>query len=405
MILKGEFHPDFGQVAESLIRNIERHSPGGAALCIYHHGEKVVDVWGGTRDVYGTPWESDTVAFSASSTKAVPSTLLHILVDQGKARYDDRVADHWPAFAQNGKQDITLRQALSHQAGLYNIADHGMTIDDFHDWEASLRALEQARPAHRPGKYSAYHALTYGPLAGGLVEKIAGKPFQTVMNELLVEPLGLDGLFIGVPDEHLHRVAKLIAMDGHIGHAYSYVKALPGPLRSALSAFDRLTGGNFSHTVKALMPPFADEMAFNEPMGMQALLPAVNGAFTARSLARMYAAIAQGGELDGVRIMSRERLRFLQEQQTAGPDRVVNFPMGWRMGYHQVYSLGPRSPDAFGHFGFGGSGGWCDPSRELSLAMTLNTCIGTGLGELRFALISGDVLRCADRRERWRASA
>lgn len=403
MVLQGEFHPDFGQVAESLIKMLPKRTPGGASVCIYHQGEKVVDIWGGTRDRDGNPWQEDTIVFSASTSKGVTSTILHILIDQGLADYDDPVAKYWPEFAQNGKAAITIRQAMSHQAGLYNIAEQGFSKEHFWDWPSALRILEEATPAHAPGQHSAYHALTYGHIIGGLAEKIAGKPFQQLLKELLAEPLQLDGLFIGVPDEELNRLAKLITHNGRIGVALKSYKRMSPRLRQLLHRLAMMVGVDFTNFAKALAPEFVDEINFNDAQAMQAIIPAANGAFTARSLARMYAALANGGEIDGVRIMSPERVARMSQQQTSGRDKVVNFPMRWRLGYHHVYTMGQSVPHGFGHFGFGGSGAWCDPSRQLSMALTLNTGIGTPMGDLRIVKISADVVRCADRRLEWKA--
>lgn len=403
MVLQGEFHPDFGQVAESLIKILPKKSAGGASVCIYHQGEKVVDIWGGTRDRAGNPWEQDTIVFSASTTKGVTSTLLHILVDHGLASYDDTIAKHWPEFGKNGKENITIRQAMSHQAGLYNIADHGFSKEHFWNWDEALRLLEEATPIHTPGLHSAYHGLTYGHIIGGLIEKISGKPFQQVLKEQLADPLKLDGLFIGVPDEALGRLANLITMNGRVGVALKSYQRMNPRLRQVLHFLTRLVGADFTHFAKALAPEFVDQINFNDTEAMQAIIPAANGAFTARSLAKMYATLANGGELEGVRIMSQERVTRMSQQQTRGRDKVVNFPMKWRLGYHQVYTLGQRVPQGFGHFGFGGSGAWCDPSRKLAMAMTLNTGIGTPMGDLRIVKISADVVRCADRRLEWKA--
>jgi CubicO group peptidase (beta-lactamase class C family) len=402
MVLQGEFHPDFGQVAETLIQLLPKRTAGGAALCIYHRGEKVVDVWGGTRDREGNPWQADTVAFSASTTKGVTSTLMHVLVDKGLAHYDDRISQYWPAFACNGKQDITIRHVMSHRSGLYNIADQGFSIEAFWDWETALKVMEQATPVHEPGLHSAYHGLNYGHLLGGVIEKITGRPFQSLLQEWIAEPLGLDGLYIGMPDTELHRLAKLISLDGNIGKALKGYQRLPVRVREWLHRLTLLVGADFTHFAKALAPDFVDQISFNDPRAMQAVIPAANGAFTARSLARMYAAIACGGEIDGQRILSRERVAIMNERQGRGRDKVINFPMGWRLGYHQVFTFGQMPSQAFGHFGFGGSGAWCDTGRQLSVALTLNTGVGTPMGDLRIVRISGDVLRCADRREAWR---
>jgi CubicO group peptidase (beta-lactamase class C family) len=120
--------------------------------------------------------------------------------------------------------------------------------------------------------------------------------------------------------------------------------------------------------------------------------------FTARSLARLYACLAAGGELDGVRVLSTEAVRAAATEQNRGVGRVITLSMRWRLGYHRVFAIGARVPKGFGHYGFGGSGAWADPSRELAVALTVNSGVGTPLGDLRIARISGVAVRCADRR-------
>ncbi|MFV2091090.1 MAG: serine hydrolase domain-containing protein, partial [Pseudomonadales bacterium] len=117
-MLDGHIHPDYADVASRLIRQIPGDKHAGAAVCVYHQGKSVVDIWGGIKDSEGNAWRSDTTAPSFSTTKGVLSTLVHILVDQGKARYDDTIASHWPEFGTRGKENITIRHALCHEAGL-----------------------------------------------------------------------------------------------------------------------------------------------------------------------------------------------------------------------------------------------------------------------------------------------
>lgn len=405
MVLQGTFHPDFGRVAETLIKMLPQNKnpshAGGASLCVYHNGEKVVDIWGGTKDKDGNPWQQDTVVFSASTTKGVTSTLMHVLVDQGLADYDDPIAKHWPEFAQNGKQHITIRQAMNHQAGLYNIGDYDLGDGDIHDWHTIVRLLAEAKPAHEPGLHSAYHGLTYGHLIGGIIENMTGQPFQQVLKEKLADPLDLDGLFIGVPDDALSRLAKLITLDGRLGLALRRHTTIPPAIRKILHILTTLFGADFTHFARALGPEFIHDINVNDPHHMQAVIPGVNGAFTARSLAKMYAALANGGEIDGKRILSPETIARLGRPQVRGRDKVLIIPMGWRLGYHHIFTVGARAPGAFGHFGFGGSGAWCDPKRNLAMAMTLNTGVGTPTGDMRTAKISGDVIRCAERRAKW----
>lgn len=401
MLLNGSFHPDFGKVAETLISIIPDKTPGGAALCVYHEGEKVVDIWGGTKDRDYTPWHEDTISFSASTTKGVASTVLHIVMDQNNIDYDEKISTYWPEFGQNGKADITIRQAMCHEAGLYNIADHDLDLDDLLNWDNALKALEEATPAFVPGTANAYHGLTYGHIVGGIAEKISGKPFQQLLKEELADPLGVDGLFIGVPEDQLHRCAKLITFDGHLGKALKSYQNIPKPLALLLYYLIRITGADLKHFGKALVPDYVDQVNFNDADAMQAIIPSANGAFTARSLAKMYAMLANGGELNGHRFLSEETINKLSEIQNKRRDKVITMPMNWRLGYHQAFSFGERAPNAFGHYGFGGSGAFCDPSRNLSMGLTLNSGIGTPTGDLRVIRLARDVAHCARRRHKW----
>jgi CubicO group peptidase (beta-lactamase class C family) len=393
-MLDGEVHPDYADVASALIRQIPRKHQGGAAVCVYHRNRKVVDIWGGSRDRDGTPWTADTTAPSFSTTKGVLSTLLHILVDRGRAAYDDPVAKHWPEFAQNGKADITIRQVLTHSAGLYRINELIGKPAEILDWQHMKQRIAEALPAHAPGEYHGYHALTYGWLLGGIIEAVAGKPLQRVLQEELVDPLGLDGAFIGMPHNELFRRAKLIDNDGISRPAYSR-----DGWRESMSMWVE----HWLSKVGIELSEFRAAMIFSEPFDwnaeetVQAVIPAANGQFTARSLARMYAMIANGGELDGVRLLSEETTRELGAVQTRARDRVLFIPMHWRLGYHRAFVLGVSAPRAFGHYGYGGSGAFCDPSRYLAVALTVNSGVGTPTGDSRMPRIARAAIRAVDR--------
>ena len=212
---EGYVHPDFWRVAKTLERIIPRTGAGGAALCIYHRGEKVVDLWGGTRDEYGNRWESDTLALSYSTTKGIASTLLHILADRGLVDYDKPVAHYWPEFAAGGKERITVRQVMCHEARLYSI--RALVDDAQHmlDWNYMVGALANTVPMHPPGTAHGYHALTYGWLVGELAQRVTGKPFGELLQSEIATPLELDGLYVGLPEDQMHRRARLLVPKGH----------------------------------------------------------------------------------------------------------------------------------------------------------------------------------------------
>jgi CubicO group peptidase (beta-lactamase class C family) len=398
-MLSGSVHPDFERVA----RVFERQLPagaGGAALCVYHRGEKVVDCWGGTRDAAGHPWEADTLALSYSTSKGVVATLMHMLVDRGLVDYDDPVCEYWPEFAQGGKADITLRHVMCHEAGLYHIrgmVDHARRMLD---WDYMVEAIGDAIPVHAPGRAHGYHGFTYGWLVGELIQRVSGKPFTELLESEIARPLGLDGLYIGLPADQLGRRAQIIPSalingaggGGSMSAMRRWVRGINRVLRVVGQPI------NLGELGEALMPEGIEDLDFDSEAFACVPIPAANGMFTARSLAKMYAALANDGQLEGVRLLGRDTLWRATEVQNRGIGRVIPVPMHWRLGYHRVATLGPSVPNGFGHFGFGGSGAWADPDRDLAVALTLNSGVGTPFGDLRIVRIGTVALRCADER-------
>ena len=403
-MINGYVHPDFVDVVNVLRRQLPKKSPGGAAICIYHKGKKVVDVWGGTKNWAGDAWEEDTLAVSFSTTKGVTSTLLHILINRGLADYDDPIAKYWPEFAQNGKENITIRSAMSHQAGLYAVTDQLNTSSDMLNWDQALKGMEEATPIHTPDTEHGYHGFNYGYLVGGLIEKISGKSFQQVLKDELVDPLQLDGAYIGLPESEFPRRANLIEKKRRSDEFYleGFMKVIEKPITRLVLKIISLFTQTANNFIRTFIFPFSDDkFCWNSPELMSAVLPAANGHFTARSLAKMYAALSLGGTLDGVQILRPEIVHKMSRVQNRKMDNVLGIPMHWRLGYHRVFTMGVPLRNGFGHFGFGGSGAWCDPERELSCAMTVNTGVGTPMGDTRMPVITSAVIRCVDRLEKY----
>jgi CubicO group peptidase (beta-lactamase class C family) len=404
--LDGHVHPDFLPVADRLREQL-RFSAGGAAVCVYHRGRCVADLWGGVRDRDGRPWLAGTMAPSFSTSKGVAATLVHILVDRGVLDYEDRVAKHWPEFAQNGKERITLRQVLAHQSGLYHIRQMIDHADRMLDWEHMVHAIERAAPIHPPGERTGYHGLTFGFLVGEILQRVTGRSFAELVHEELVKPLRLDGMYVGAPEPALARAAELISStprewDPQWLLGQPLVRRALRQAGPALACGAKLLGLQIDLTslLDALAPRGINGFDFGADQTLRVSIPAANGLFTARSLARMYAALAGGGELQGVRLLSRATLARATEPQAEARERVViPIDMRWRLGYHAVFTTRGVPYRGFGHFGFGGSGGWADPSRDLAVAMIVNSGIGTPFGDLRIARISGAALASVKRRE------
>ncbi len=395
--IQGFFEPQFQHVIDVFLAQLPQEPRmGGAALTVYHHTKKVIDVWAGVSNKQGKPWQGNTMSISYSTTKGVLSTLAHILVDEGLLSYDRPIADYWPAFAQNGKHSITLRHVLTHEAGLYHLRS---MIDDAHemlDWPHMLQRIEQASPLHAAGARVGYHAISFGWIVGGLIEKVTGEPLAQTLAKKITQPLALDGCYIGVPESELARCSEIIG-----AARYNPNKAPPSKLvqlqQQLTDKVLRLTGFDPNTAAEALIPKGMSRFYLDEPKNLQACNAGAGGVFTARSLAKIYAALGNWGELDGVRLLSAQTLREVVKVYNNQRGDVVPMPMNWRLGYHRVFTTWPRTPYAFGHFGYGGSGAWADPSRHLAVGYIVNTGSGSPFADLRLWRINTAVIETVDK--------
>jgi CubicO group peptidase (beta-lactamase class C family) len=399
----GEWHPAFSSVADLLAAQTLEANGGGGALAVYHRGDKVVDIWAGARDPEGTPWTEDTLALSWSTTKGVLATAVAMAVDRGLLDYDQPVATWWPEFASRGKEEILLRHVLAHEAGLFRLRHLVGDATELNDWDHMVGLLAGDRPVHPAGAANGYHALSFAWLAGEPLRRTTGSSVGAFVREEIAAPLGLDGLFIGLPDDQLTRLARPVTPSG--GTPSDGITGISAPSSPPISAPDgddpfplefRPQNGIDAIAVPGLLDRYDDPtyVAF-----AQAEIPSANGCFTARSLARLYAALAGGGELDGTRLLSSETLTRATTQQNDRPDLVLGLPPGWRLGWHMPFTATGVLFDGFGHFGFGGSGCWADPGRNLVLAYTTNR-VGSGaaLGDQRLPQLGDAVVAAADAR-------
>nr|ALW83626.1 esterase [uncultured organism] len=346
------------RVLELVQQQIAAGQQLGVQVCAYQNGEKIVDIVAGVMGPDDPrPVQPDTLFNSFSTTKGVAATALHILAEQGKLEYEQPVARYWPAFAANGKERVTVAQAMSHQAGLHAMPTPS-TIETLCDWEGGLNWVASGVPAWEPGTATGYHAITYAWVVGGIVYGATGRHIKDVIREEIAIPLGVaDELFVGIPEGVEDRLATLAVPAPGEG------MALPIPP---------------DHDFFKAMPPSLGGHVYNDMRVRRACLPSANGHFSARALAKMYAALAGGGVVDGVRLVSPERIALMQRILTADMDRVLMLPLrkgvGFMMGgpVNGVSGVfGPRET-AFGHSGAGGSTAFCDPETGLAVAVTIN---------------------------------
>jgi CubicO group peptidase (beta-lactamase class C family) len=357
--IQGAADPSFGCTARAFSQLFPGRRFGGGALAIYLHGEPVVDIWTGYADRRGTQyWTADTGAMVWSVTKGLASTVIHRLVDRGLIDYDTPVAEYWPEFGANGKADITVRDVMRHRAGLSQL--NGVSKADLLDHVAMEERLAAA-PVNRIlyGK-PAYHALTYGWLMSGLGRAVTGKGMKDLIREELAEPLNTDGLHLGRPPvDSPTRAAQILAPQGTFSNpVFNFVAP-----RVAALQYSGAFGSMYFPGMKAVVQgdiPFLDSE-----------IPAANGVTTARGLAKMFAAIANAGRIDGTQFLSEALVAGLTGKPSLFPDRNLFVPLSFHLGYHSVpFPLGVMP--GFGHAGLAGSVGWADPATGLSFGFVHN---------------------------------
>ena len=377
--IEGEVAPGFEAVRAAFVGNFNR--PGdfgevGAAVAVYHRGRCVADLWGGYADrARERPWARETLVNVWSATKAVAAAAVARLVDQGLIAYQDPVAEVWPQFAQAGKAAATIGQVMSHQAGLPGFAEP-TRLDDLYDWPGCIAKLERQAPAWPPGSVTSYHAMTFGFLAGEIVRRVAGVSPGAFIASEIAGPLGAE-IHVGLPEALEPRVAETLGP-----------KRQPTPPAAPPSDI----------AMSALRNPATGPLAPNRRAWRAAELPAAGGQASAQGLARLYAALAGGGALDGVRVLSPATLAEMTAPAApAGRrDQFLGFTDCWAMGLMLntpgLYGPNPRS---FGHSGWGGSFGCADPDAGLAIGYVCNQMGPDLTGDPRAASLCEAAARCA----------
>jgi CubicO group peptidase (beta-lactamase class C family) len=360
--IDGECDKRFAGVREAFAESFDKRGELGAAVSIYLDGKCVVDLWGGYADKARTrPWQRDTLVNVYSTTKGLTSTCAHRLIDQGKLDPDEPVSKYWPEFAQAGKKDLPVRYILSHRAGLPGVSKK-LAEDAIYNWDVMTEALAEQEPFWQPGTKHGYHAITIGWLVGEVIRRISGKGLGTYFRTEIAEPLGLDA-HIGLDAKHDARVTDILPS--------------PPPPPGTPNLFEEAAKDPRGPTAAAFMnPPVLTKPSVpNSRAWRAAEIGGANGHATARSLAKMYGALARGGEIDGYRIVRPEALERFWSEQSYGPDQVLmqmstRFSLGFMLSQPGA-SFGPNIK-AFGHPGAGGSLGFADPLKKVGFGYTMN---------------------------------
>jgi CubicO group peptidase (beta-lactamase class C family) len=363
--IEGQCDSRFERVRKAFAENFESRGEVGASVAITLAGRPVVDLWGGHLEKERRrPWTRETLVNVYSTTKGLTAICAHRLADRGALDLDAPVARYWPEFGQAGKDKIPVRWLLSHRAGLPAITKP-LGAKAVFEWDTMCAALAEQEPWWEPGTNHGYHALTFGWLVGELVRRISGMSVGTFFRKEIAEPLGLD-CHIGLDARHDSRVADIIPAPP------------PPPEQAAMMA--QMFSQGLAGKVFRNPPTLADPNAVNSREWRAAEIPAANGHSTAWSLARLYGALAVGGELDGVRVLSPAEIEKCHTEQSFGPDAVLmiqtRFGLGFMLG-QPGWPLGP-SPRVFGHPGAGGSIGFADPDAKVGFGYTMNQ-MGQGI--------------------------
>lgn len=360
----GMVAPGFEEVRAEFERNFAERGEIGAAVAAYWRGEKVVDLWDGRRTPEGdAPWNEDTMVVVMSTTKGLSAMTLALANARGWLDYDAPVARYWPAFAQNGKAAITVRQLLGHEAGLV-LLDEDLSVTRMRDLDDVAHLLARQRPSFPPGTRHGYHAMTLGLYMQELIRHVdpAQRTLGRFFHEEIAEPLHLDfyiGLPADIPDSRLAKIKPLSMARAML----ALTNTPPALIKKVLWPWSLLR--------KSLAIP--SDVDFNDRRTLEVELPAGNGVGTARAIARAYSAFAEGGAELGLTAETLARVTAAPE--VARPeDEVLGVPTYFSLGFARP---GPdigfgSTPRAFGAPGAGGSLAFADPDARLGYAYVMN---------------------------------
>ncbi|HEY4344922.1 MAG TPA: serine hydrolase domain-containing protein [Parvibaculum sp.] len=364
--IEGQYDPKFKGVYEAFIENFETRDEVGANVAITLDGETVVDLWGGRKERDGEAWTRDTVSIVFSCTKGATALCAHLLADRGQLDLDAPVADYWPEFAQNGKEEAIVSMMLDHSVGLPHLRTK-LKDGAFYDYDYMVDMLAKEAPFWRPGTRNGYHGVTLAWTVGEIVHRAAKKRLGLFFRDEVAKPLGLD-FWIGLPEEIEPRVAPMIYAEPDAATLQSkFTKAVMTDPTSPAHLF-LMNGGGVN---------------FNSREAHAAEIGSGNGISNGRGLAGMYAPLANG------KLVSKDTLaRMSRVSMATHEDATLLIPTRFALGFmksmdnrkvpntHNMSCI--MSDAAFGHVGMGGSLGFADPEAHMSFGYNMNR-MGNGI--------------------------
>ncbi|XP_038078941.1 beta-lactamase domain-containing protein 2-like [Patiria miniata] len=369
IITAGTVQPGFEPVAELFRENFKNgveYPTAGSALSVYYKGSKVVDIWGGYADSEaGRPWKEDTLTIAFSATKGMAALCMAVLVDRGHLDYNKTVASYWPEFAQNGKEKVTVRMLLNHQAGLSEISDED-TYALLGDQDALGDFLARYAPEWEPGTAQKYHAWSFGLYASQLLRRADPKhrTLGQFFKEEIAQPFGID-FHIGFPLELYHRYPRL-----SWASAFMWLKETISNPTMRQFVWNRLIAGELGAAFK---PIEFQEFMIPEKLALEQ--PSACGVGTARALAQVYGILANGGAtLKGQKLLSEGILKKVMDEART-PDGVAATGVTFNLGF--LVEMGAKR---FGHPGAGGQYGVADPQHRIGIGYVSSYISTAGSG-------------------------
>ncbi|MEN2750763.1 serine hydrolase domain-containing protein [Psychrobacter sp. FBL11] len=429
-------------------------APAGGSLVVYQDGQCIAQASVGMAQP-NVSWQPETLSLNFSTGKGILATLVHVLVSQKLLDYDRPIANYWPKFASNDKADITLRLLMSHQANLFSINSIDADSETLLEWDsmlAKVAAMPITLPEDATRYDSAYSALVYGWILGGVIEAVTDMTLAEALRYYLTEPLGIaNSCYFGVSSDKVDTVAVLVKDFGASTQDHSVDSVERPQLRSrrnkpvlkpdsehtlrtyaTLSSYqcwkqhaakfqtveeyndDKNTEElsildtaqinrlylntnqlNLKNYKAALIPAGKQPIDYYNRQTLQAVIPAANGVASAQALATIYAMLANGGTWQGQTLIDKATFAELSKPQVLGMDAVMPAHMHWRLGYHRLFSVCADTKAGFGHMGYNGSVAWCDPDRQLSFAFIHNFDV-TMLNDIRQFALTEAVLDLID---------
>ncbi|XP_072027157.1 beta-lactamase domain-containing protein 2-like [Amphiura filiformis] len=383
IIIDGTVQPGFEEVLEAFRSTFESGDveprESGSAFAAYYKGKQVVNIWGGYADYESSqPWRHDTMTVVYSATKGMAALCMAMLADRGHLDYDQKVVHYWPEFGQNGKENVTVKQLLHHEAGLAFI-DTPITIELLSNYDALGRALAKVRLFGEPGTTHGYHGFTYGLYASQLLTRADPKK-RTVgeyFRDEVARPFGVE-FYIGLPKELNYRVARML-FDGKDW------ESLKRTVRGLMDPFNRqmvwamMTGNGLVGKLVENIKDIADMTVFNDPQNREVECASATGIGTAEALAKVFGIIANGGKTtDGKQLLSEKLIKIIEEGGTPLlKDEILGVPTRFSSGFIR---LTYQDREMLGHPGSGGNNAYADSKYHIGVGFVSRYASAYGMG-------------------------